>query len=185
MSNINPYKAGRVFLFPVSALILALLLLVLPAINSVKAGDLSLADRIQRIEDEKQIRDLMIEYGLCLDRRDFAGYAALFAKKNGEWSGLLDKPVVVKGRKQIQETMEKAFADSPYDPEKVGAFHLVTNIKIDVEGDRGTGYSRWTVAYRNENDVPVVMMGGRYDDVYIREEGEWKFLKRSAVREIP
>jgi len=49
-------------------------------------GDKSLAARVQRLEDEDEIRMLLVNYGRSLDARDFAKYASLFAK-DGEWSG--------------------------------------------------------------------------------------------------
>jgi hypothetical protein len=85
----------------------------------------------------------------------------------------------------IRLAMEKAFADRTYDPDHVTNLHLVSNIRIDVDDDRATGYSRWTVLSRNGNDEPYVRLSGHYDDVYIREDGRWKFLSRIARREIP
>jgi hypothetical protein len=49
-------------------------------------GDKSLAARVQRLEDQEEIRMLLVDYGRSLDARDFAKYASLFAK-DGEWSG--------------------------------------------------------------------------------------------------
>jgi 3-phenylpropionate/cinnamic acid dioxygenase small subunit len=144
----------------------------------------SLQDRVQRIEDEKQIRDVMVQYGQYLDVLDLASYAQLFAKE-GEWSGLLSEYTTIKGPENIRAAMEKAFAERTYDPQRITNLHLISNIKIDVDGDRATGYSRWTVLSRNESDAPHVRVSGRYEDVFIREEGRWKFRSRIARREIP
>ena len=80
--------------------------------------------------------------------------------------------------------MEEAFAGRDYDA-KTANVHLVSNVKVSFEGNRATGFSRWTVVSRNENNEPFVRLTGRYDDVYVREEGRWKFLSRTARREIP
>jgi hypothetical protein len=47
------------------------------------AGPRSVAERLLRLEDTKEIPDLLIRYGLL---RDYKGYAALFAK-DGVWIG--------------------------------------------------------------------------------------------------
>lgn len=46
----------------------------------------SLAARVQHLEDEKEIHDLLIAYERTLDTRDFKAYSELFTK-DGEWSG--------------------------------------------------------------------------------------------------
>lgn len=144
----------------------------------------ALAKRVQLMEDEKQIRDMIVDYGLSLDRKDFSGYSDLFAKE-GEWSGQLSGMTTIKGPETIRATMEKNFAERVYDPEHITNLHLVTNVKVTIDGDRATGYSRWTVLSRNEKDEPYVRITGRYDDVLIREDGRWKFLSRVARREVP
>lgn len=163
-------------------------LLPLPAMTMSAVADdapsTDLEERLQEIEDEREIRELMVKYGQYLDSLDFARYARLFAR-NGEWSGTLSGPTPFKGPAEIQAAMEKAFADRVYDPDHVTNVHLVTNILIEIDGDRATGYSRWTVMSRNDDDEPYARLTGHYDDVFIRENGRWKFLKRVAQREIP
>lgn len=144
--------------------------------------DVNLEQRIQRIEDEKQIRDVMVQYGRFLDAGDFASYSQLFAR-DGEWRGLLSGFTSIRGPENIRREMEKAFADRKYD--RVNTIHLISNISIDVDGDRATGYSRYTVVSRNEKDESFVRVAGRYEDIFIREDGRWKFLSRSAYRDIP
>src|SRR6202167_3189229 len=63
----------------------------------------SLAARVQRLEDEEEIRTLLVDYGRSLDGRDFVKYASLFAK-DGEWSGGFGR---AKGPAAIRGMMEK------------------------------------------------------------------------------
>jgi hypothetical protein len=81
--------------------------------------------------------------------------------------------------------MEKAFAERVYDPEHITNVHVISNIKIDVDGDRATGYSKYSVLTRNDEDQSYIRVHGHYDDTYIREDGRWKFLSRVATRDIP
>lgn len=147
------------------------------------AGDGDLERRLQAVEDEKAIRDLMVEYGQHLDTLDFAAYSGLFAA-DGEWSGQLSEYTTVKGPAAIRSAMEEAFAERIYDPQHVTNVHLLSNISIDVSGDRATGYSKWTVISRSESGQPYVRVSGHYDDVYVREDGRWKFQSRVARREM-
>ena len=177
-------KDGHLSFAATGAVFIALCLLVCTDCRSVIADEGSLEQRVRAMEDEKQIRDLMVEYGLHLDTLDFAAYSQLFARE-GEWNGQTTGYIPVKGPANIRATMEKAFAERTYEADRVTNVHLVTNIKIEVDGDRATGYSKYTVLSRNESDVPYVRINGHYDDVFIREDGRWKFLSRSARRDIP
>jgi 3-phenylpropionate/cinnamic acid dioxygenase small subunit len=152
---------------------------------AVQAEELGLEQRVQRMEDEKEIRDLVSLYGQYLDAGNFSAYSQLFARE-GTWNGRTSNFESIKGPAAIQATMEKAFADRKYDPEHLSNLHLVTNVRINVEGsDRATGYAKYTVMARNENNEPYVRHIGRYEDVYIREDGKWKFLSRLVRRELP
>src|SRR4051794_33959798 len=69
----------------------------------------SLEQRVQRLEDENEIRQLLLDYGRSLDRRDFKSYAALFAR-DGEWVGGFGS---VTGPQNIQAFMEKNMGTGP------------------------------------------------------------------------
>jgi ketosteroid isomerase-like protein len=132
--------------------------------------------RMKRMEDEKAIERLLLEYGRTLDQRDFAAYAALFAK-DGEWKGALGS---YKGPAAIQAAMEKTFAAAAGDIPKGSNFHVMSNFIIEVQGDRATADSMF-IFYKLNKAVPEPAVAGRYRDVLIRENGAWKFLQRNAV----
>ena len=161
-----------------------LLLSGMACTGPTNADHATMAAQVQRIDDEREIRALMVSYGQYLDALDFERYSNLFAA-NGEWSGLLGEFTTVKGPAAIRDAMEKAFAERIYDPDHITNVHVITNVKIEVDGDHATGYSRWTVMSRDDEDRPMVRLTGRYDDVFVREDGRWKFLSRAARREIP
>ena len=157
---------------------------MLPA--SARAGNApDTGTDIQTARDEKSIHDLIMTYSRMLDSLDLEGFSRLFARE-GTWSGRIDgKMITVKGPAGVLSMMQDAFGGQEYNPEKINSFHLVTNVAINVHGDRATGYARWTYFTRNPEGMPEVSMGGHYEDVYIREDGVWKFLSRSAPRDIP
>lgn len=132
--------------------------------------------RIQRLEDQVAIERLLKEYGRTLDNRDFAAYAALFAR-NGEWKGALG---TYRGPAAIQAAMEKIFTDAAADIPKGSNFHVMSNFIVDVQGDRATAHSNF-VFYKLNKSVPEAAVAGRYEDVLIREDGQWRFLLRNAL----
>jgi len=143
-------------------------------------ADKSLAARVQRLEDQEEIRMLLVNYGRSLDARDFATYASLFSK-DGEWTGGFG---TAKGPAAIQAMMDKDIGSTPA-PRPNSTYHLLTNFAIDVHGDTGTVWSRWAFVVTGKDNAPSIMYGGHYDDVVVREDGHWKFKKRVASNDIP
>lgn len=141
-----------------------------------------LETRVQRLEDEQAIRQLLVEYGHDLDTLDLVAYSKLFAKE-GTWKGGIGS---AKGPDAILAMLQKATAKSPpYDPNKVRSFHLMTNFYIQVDGDRAKARSKWTFIGRSQDNKIEPRLAGHYDDTFIREDGKWKFLSREAPHDIP
>ncbi|MEP7244443.1 MAG: nuclear transport factor 2 family protein [Gammaproteobacteria bacterium] len=142
----------------------------------------SLEARVQKLEDETAIRNILIQYGHYLDTKDLTSYSNLFAKE-GTWTGGIGS---AKGPAAIKAMLEKAFANSPaYDPLKVRSFHMMTNFYIQVDGDKATSRSKWTFFGRSPDGKLVPNLSGHYDDTLIREGGQWKILSRTAPHDIP
>jgi 3-phenylpropionate/cinnamic acid dioxygenase small subunit len=141
------------------------------------ADPAKLERRVQHMEDVKAIERLLLDYGRTLDQRDFAAYAALFAK-SGEWKGALGS---YKGPAAIQAAMEKSFTAAAADIPKGQNFHVMSNFIIDVQGDRATADSMF-IFYKLNKSIPEPAVAGRYKDVLVREGGAWKFLERNAVK---
>ena len=137
----------------------------------------SLAARVQRLEDTQEIQSVLLDYGRFLDARDFAAYSRLFAK-DGEWVGGFG---TVQGPAAIQAFMEKNITG----PNRGNTFHILSNFKIDVHGDTATAWSRWTFVTPGADKKPAIAQAGRYDDTLVRENGKWKFKRRTASNDIP
>lgn len=137
----------------------------------------SVESRLQRLEDIEEIRAVLIDYGRFLDARDFASYSRLFAK-DGEWVGGFG---TVKGPAAIQVFMEKNIPG----PNTAHNYHLLSNFEIEVHGDTATAWSRWAFVVPGPDGKPVIAQGGRYDDLLIRENGRWKFKRRTASNDLP
>ena len=61
-------------------------------------------------------------------------------------------------------------------------YHIMSNFKVDINGDTATASSRWT--FISVARGPGINLAGRYEDVLEREDGKWKFKKRLALNEV-
>lgn len=153
--------------------------LVFSVLTNAGSNEASLEQRLQKLEDIEEIRSLMIAYGKALDKRDFAAYGALFAKE-GSWKGGMGGAT---GPENIAKMVETGF--SKMDPKMyTDSNHVMTSMDIHVDGDTGTGWSRWLWVIPGDDDRPLVQRGGYYVDEFVREDGHWKFKQRQAVTEI-
>jgi SnoaL-like domain len=139
----------------------------------------ALEKQVQELQDRAAIEQLLMTYGRDLDNRDFSAYSQLFAS-NGDWSGNLNgKKVTYTGPAEIKAAMEKIFARPAGSPKGPANFHLLTNAIINVDGDHATAVSKWTFIMVMDRK-PVINNAGHYDDTLVRENGQWKFLHRTA-----
>ena len=154
--------------------------LVLAGCSAQAQGD-SLAARVQRLEDREEIRALLLSYGRALDRHDFNAFSALFSEQ-GEW---VNGATVLKGRKAIFEFMDKSMGhNSPNEPL---TYHvMVNNNLIEVNGDRASAMTN-SIVVRTVADsgFPLFRFLGRYQDTFVREKGQWLFLRREAYTDVP
>lgn len=141
----------------------------------------ALAARVQQLEDEKAIREVVIRYGETLDARDYAGYAALFAA-DGVWTGGFGS---FTGPAAIQEMLEKNLGRPEPGFVNKSNFHLVSTVVVRVDGDTATARSRYQFYTASPENRPVHALAGRYEDEFVRENGEWKIKRRITNGVIP
>lgn len=157
----------------------ALLLLAAPL--AAQAREMTLEERVERIEAEAEIRRVLVEYGAFIDGRDYAAYAALFAE-DGVWQGGF-------GRFTGPAAIERMLLDNLGPPEpgfvNKSNFHMMTNPIIEVDGDRATVTSKYMFWVRSPEDRPVPMLAGRYVDEFVKRGGQWKIARRATWGEIP
>jgi hypothetical protein len=70
-------------------------------------------------------------------------------------------------------------------PNRGNTFHILSNFEIDVHGDTATAWPRWTFVTPGPDKKPAISQAGRYDDTFVRENGKWKFKRRTASNDIP
>ena len=143
-------------------------------------AEATLEDRVRALEDEREIRDLIIRYAQRLDLRDHKGYAALFAR-DGRWSGRMGDAT---GPEAIEAMLVEGLGPTPDNFRNTMNFHLMTNLLIEVDGDTAKAESR-LVYFARKDKKPVPMLAGRYEDELVREDGRWRFKYRRVIGEIP
>ena len=155
-------------------MVLLLMMVLLPLTGSAQAPTTAtLAARLQQFEDRAEIERLLLDYGRHLDSRDFAAYGRLFAK-DGEWVGGFG--TAGGGPAGIQAFMEKAMGTAP---NRANNYHLLSNFVITVSGDTATAWSRWAFVVPGAAGATIAQ-AGRYDDTLVRENGRWRFKRRTA-----
>jgi uncharacterized protein (TIGR02246 family) len=136
--------------------------------------------QVRALEDREEIRNLLQEYRRTLDARDMRAFSALFAS-TGSWTG---KSGAATGPAEIHDMLVAQLSDNPPAP---GAtlWHWINDPVIAVDGDRATARSMWMHVRRGEDDHPLLPTLGAYDDELIREDGRWRFERRSVSPLIP
>jgi uncharacterized protein (TIGR02246 family) len=142
----------------------------------------AIEDRLRQLEDREEIRQLLVDYGRTLDRRDFAGFSKLFAE-NAEYVGGGGMGVT-KGAAAIGKLLEEVFRKNPTGLRSPN-FHLFANETIRVDGDSAVAISKGLFVVPNKANNPEMVMLATYEDVLVRENGRWKFKKRVVHGDIP
>jgi ketosteroid isomerase-like protein len=161
--------------------LLAALALAMSVVAAAQPARLTIDQRLQRVEDELAIQRILINYHAYLDGRNIDGYVSLFAK-NGEW---VNGSIVRKGPAEIRQLLEGLFGTVPADFVNRESYTHTTNIQIDLHGDRATARSRHLLMKRGPDGSPTPTLAGRYEDEFIREDGQWKILRRVDYPVMP
>lgn len=141
----------------------------------------TLEQRLQRVEDELAIRRIITAYSNTQDAHDYDGYVALFAV-DGEWASGTN---VFKGHDAIKKMLVGLYGATPPDYVNGESFHISFNADVTLNGDQATASSRHVLFMRGPTGHPVPMLSGRYDDEFVREDGQWKIQRRIDTPVMP
>jgi hypothetical protein len=156
------------------------------------AQDKSVLDRLQRLEDREAIYAVMERFYTYQETRNRDAYANLFAK-NGEL--ILRVGHQKGGPEGIRGTGRTRDGDARNETPKEPNRHILSNVHIEVDGDKATAVSRWTLLVPVEDGTTrppglppraFSLSGtGQYCDKFVRENGEWKILQRIIYCQVP
>ena len=131
--------------------------------------------------DRAEIHALLVDYGRTLDDRDFDGFSKLFAK-DGVYVAGTGNPV---SGKQAGEEMRKVFAANALGFRSPN-YHVFLNEVITLDGPdaaHATSMSLYMVPGDKGRPTPALM--ARYKDDLVREDGKWKFERRTVEGLMP
>ena len=157
----------------------ALIAAPMAAVARPATAPASIAARIARIEDQLAIERILVDYAAFLDGRDYAHYAGLFAP-DGEWKNAGGSH---KGPPAIQQMLERTMG--PAGAPNLSNYHIITNPRVDLAGDRATATSRYLFVMRTANGQPMPALAGVYHDEFVRLSGHWKIQRRVADDIMP
>lgn len=127
--------------------------------------------------DEKDaIRELMARYCHHLDACRFAKVAELFVD-DGEWTTTYG---AARGPAEIEAMLASVVPRPGEGPQRK---HYITNIIIELAGDRARAISDYLVVRESEGGLMPVM-GGTYQDAFVKRNGSWFFSRKQLVHDI-
>lgn len=134
----------------------------------------ALTERLRRLEDERDIRDLMVRYAESLDYGDNLAWADCFTA-----DGNFD--VRMRGEGMFAHTGTEAlatFAAGHTHAPDVYHKHFLSVPSITFEGpDRATARTYFTMLHERPTG-PIVLVIGRYLDELVRSDPGWAFATR-------
>ena len=130
-------------------------------------GTTDLEQRITRLEDIEAIKQLKARYcDICDDTHNPDQIASVFAA-DGIWEG------GDFGQAQSHEAIQELFLG--FRNMFTFSQHNISNPIIEINGNRATGIwyimGPWTLTEDNKE----IWMAARYDDDYVKVDGEWKY----------
>lgn len=130
---------------------------------------MTIEERVQRMEDLEEIRSLFIAYAQYLDHANYDAYAELFAL-NGQLD--LGPAGQATGRAAIHALLEKLLQHRA-----APVRHIISSPVIRLNGARATASVMWTMLSCSSDGRPVIGMVGHHEDIVVKEDGVWKFLR--------
>jgi hypothetical protein len=135
-----------------------------------------LQQRLDRLESMDEIRRLKARYMQWCDDRRGADIGELFWE-DGVWEGAgASSSGTTVGAQAIGEMFAAAPARLTF------TVHYLTNESIEVDGDRATGAWKLLEPCTFRDEV-ALWQGGRYEDVFERRNGEWRFSRLTLFLE--
>jgi hypothetical protein len=140
-----------------------------------------LESKVQELVDIEAIRDLRFRYHEYINEGKFAEIASLFTEDGDLLFGHL-------GNAHGHDEINRFFGGLLVKPDAAGKTReprlsrvrqFIHNHMVEVRGDRATGFSYLEAkpVYKGESYV----VAARYDDEYVRHNGQWKFKKMALT----
>ena len=150
--------------------------------DTLMAADLEarvreLEAKVQELNDREDLRRLRYRYHEYINEGKFADIVDLFTEDGELEFGPLGK---AKGREQMLKFFKalgpsKSKPAAARGPEFTFIKQYIHNHVVEISGDRGKGFSY--LEARPLINGEAYMVAGRYDDEYVRVNGQWRFTR--------
>ncbi len=138
-----------------------------------KSANLTLEERVRRLEDIEAIRKMKAEYVLACDERRWDDAMRYFTPSAYVAFGPF-------GKFESTRELEKFFKEKM--PVTIAfTIHRLCNPIIDVEGDTAKGVWYCEIPSTHIPSGKAILQQGTYYDEYAKEGGEWKHTKCDLV----
>jgi len=156
--------------------------------HEARAGDAkrSVEQRVQELEDQEQIRNLLSRYMHYLDARDMVKYSELFTEDGvvvadqGTWNGRAEMQTMFQPRKRPDGTLSAGGPPRPM-------LHQVIDSIIKVNGNEARHWGKYFAFFPSEKqgERPTVSGLGGYNDFLVKKDGVWYFKRREILHANP
>lgn len=140
--------------------------------TDLEARLVALEERLQRVDDIEEIKQLQYEYGFSFDEDRLDDFANCFTEDcHGEYVPFTTS---FDGRDEIRGIL--ADLKEGY-PRLTMALHYTVDPVIEVDGDTATGRWNWMVpctVLRDDDSETAAIQMGRYDVRYRRDPDGWR-----------
>ncbi len=123
-----------------------------------------------QVEDIAVITKMVADYNHMIDSGQAEAWADLFTDDGQFDPGLMP---AIAGRAALVEFASGLPVMIP------GARHHITNLSVDVDGDRATATAYLQLWMKGEDGSASLAMSGIYDDELVRTATGWRFSKRA------
>ena len=123
------------------------------------------------MSDADAITALVHEYAYRLDAGDLDGVAALFEHAE---LGSTQHDRRYRGAREVRSIYDNVIIHDDGTPKTL---HQLTNVTVQVDGDRATARSYFTVLQVTRQGLHPVL-AGEYHDRFDRVDGRWRFTER-------
>lgn len=134
----------------------------------------TLEERVQELEDERELRDLLARYSFNADLGRTKEYSELYTE-----DGAIDLRDMGLERYEGPESILKDFISAPAAADVAGrSFHHAAPTVFHIDGDDATGEGFSTLLFRHDDGSMAVVHANYSHWTFRRESGEWKIVER-------
>jgi hypothetical protein len=139
----------------------------------VTVGIKQLERRLRVLEDRAAIADLFTSFCRAVDRKDEDLFLSLWAK-GARWK--VGEPIgFAEGREELLANARRVWKVLPI------GYHMVGNLKIDLDGALARTECDVTVRGADVGDRAVLVGGAYADDLARTKDGAWRIVEHRAV----